>query len=72
MIRQTENYLTLDQVTAMLPGHPHRSTLWRWAAEGIRGERLKFTKIGGRTFIAESEVQRFVGALSRRPEGTAQ
>jgi predicted DNA-binding transcriptional regulator AlpA len=72
MSLRTETFLSLDEVTAVLPGRPVRSTLWRWMTQGLKGHHLRPTKIGGRVFVAESEVQRFVDALSNRVEGATQ
>ncbi len=31
-----KKYLTLTQATKLLPGRPHRSTIWRWCSVGVK------------------------------------
>ncbi len=43
-----------------------RTTLYRWAIKGIQGNKLEFTKIGGRTSPA---VKRSLGSSKRGTQG---
>ena len=38
---------------------PHPNTLYRWAAEGVRGERLETIQIGGTLCTSLEALQRF-------------
>ncbi len=52
--RKSERYLyPLDEASKRLGGIS-KPTLYRWAQEG----KLKFTRLGGRTFIADAEIVR--------------
>lgn len=39
-----------------------RTTLYRWALRGIQGNRLEFTKIGGRIVTSRQAIARFIEA----------
>jgi hypothetical protein len=39
-----------------------RSNLWRWTKEG-----LKTIRIGGRVYISQAELQRFMNEGARKP-----
>jgi hypothetical protein len=60
----SDDYLSLKQVSALLPGRPNLSTLHRWRLRGIRGLRLETTLIGGRRFVAREALRDFVTRLS--------
>lgn len=42
-----------------------RSTLYRWAREGM----IHLTRVGGRTFVADAELDRFVARAEARQCG---
>lgn len=43
----------------------HISTIYRWGtAKGVRGQKLKLIRIGGRTFVQRSDWLAFVDALN--------
>lgn len=69
-ILDRKDALTLRQAAALLPGRPSRSTLHRWAHQGIRGVRLATSLIGGRRYTTREAIERFIAATSAR-EGPA-
>jgi hypothetical protein len=46
----------------------HLSTLHRWAASGVRGQRLEIVRIGGTAYTSEAALRRFIERLSE-PKG---
>ena len=42
----------------------HQATLFRWARRGVRGVRLRTTKLGGRTGVCSAELSRFLEQLN--------
>jgi hypothetical protein len=55
-----QDYITLSQAAALLPGRPHLSTLHRWRLTGIRTIRLKTALVGGRRFTTRTWLQEFI------------
>jgi Protein of unknown function (DUF1580) len=51
-----------------LPRRPHVSTAWRWASAGVRGVKLRTTRIGGRVYVSRADFDNFMAALNA-PEG---
>lgn len=46
----------------------HVSTIFRWGSpKGVRGHRLRLTRIGGRTHVLQSDLETFLDALNDRP-----
>jgi hypothetical protein len=69
----TEDLLSLSQAARRLPrlraGRPvSPSTIWRWAAHGIRGIKLETIPVGGRTCTSAQALRRFFKALAGQPE----
>ena len=75
-----EELLTLQKAARLLPRRRkgkqvHASTLYRWAAQGLKGVRLEVIKVGGTACTSREALQRFFQALtyaeqSLRPEPT--
>ncbi len=42
-----------------------RTTLYRWALKGIQGNKLEFTKIGGRIVTSRQAITRFIEAQTQ-------
>ena len=42
----------------------HVSTLHRWAAKGVGGVRLPITRIGGRSYVLDEDLERFIARRS--------
>jgi hypothetical protein len=42
----------------------HCATPWRWMLHGVRGVKLRSTRVGGRRFILESDWLAFSAALN--------
>lgn len=60
MIMQTQDLLSIKEVAKQLPHQPHVATVWRWVQKGVRGRRLKSTKLAGRTFIHVNDLNTFL------------
>ena len=55
-----KDWLTIRQVSELLPGHPHVGTVTRWTQKPIRGQILPSTLCGGKRLIRISDLQRFM------------
>ncbi len=64
-----DTMLSLRQARERLPGRPAISTITRWASVGVNGVRLRLVRVGGRCFVAESELLRFVAACTEGAVG---
>lgn len=41
------------------------ATIYRWSsARGVRGQRLRLTRIGGRTYVRRQDLDAFLAALN--------
>jgi len=60
---ENEQYLTLSQAAALLPGKPHISTMHRWRLRGVRGVKLRTQLIGGRRYTKPQWLDEFFEAL---------
>ena len=50
----------------------HISTVVRWGSpRGVRGQRLRLTRIGGRTYVRRVDWDAFLRALNSPPADTA-
>jgi len=58
-----ERFLSLKEAAKRLPGRPHIGTLYRWIVKGA----IEATKIGGRWFVSESALHRFIEATPSAP-----
>ena len=47
----------------------HVSTIHRWARRGVRGVRLRATRVGGRWFVEPQAFRDFVAALTANGVG---
>lgn len=61
---QSEELLSVFEVTRRLPNRPHIATVHRWITRGLRGVKLEATRIGGRVFTSVEALQRFADALT--------
>lgn len=64
-----ERLLTLKQAADLLPGSPHSSTLNKWVTYGLRGVKLRATRVGGRILVSESALAEFQRAVDAAREG---
>jgi len=67
----SEKTLTLHQAAATLPhrrgGKPtHASTLFRWATDGLRGEKLEVVQVGGTKCTSKEALTRFFTRLTEK------
>jgi hypothetical protein len=56
---RTADLVPLQRVPAMLPGRPHRSTVFRWAQRGCRGVRLRTVSVGRTKCTTEAWLWEF-------------
>jgi len=74
MIKLTsEEVITLTEAATRLPRlrggkRIHLSTLYRWAQNGVRGERLETIRVGGTICTSTESLQRFCDRLSKEPK----
>lgn len=73
----TEQTLTMAEAAKHLPRrsggkHPHPSTLFRWAKQGVRGVKLETIRVGVSLCTSKEAIQRFCNALSDGPLAPAQ
>ena len=61
----TESRFTIAEVSEAACVHP--ATVWRWISRGVSGHRLRATRIGGRRYVLESDLNRFLDALNTPP-----
>lgn len=66
----TETVMSLTEAAKILPRRragrkPHVSTLYRWAARGLKGIVLETVQVGGTTCTSREAMQRFFENLSR-------
>lgn len=64
-------FLTLAQAAALLPGrrvgrHMSPRVLYHWAWRGVRGVRLKTTRIGQRHVVRVADLRDFLDEISPR------
>ncbi|HUY32009.1 MAG TPA: DUF1580 domain-containing protein [Pirellulales bacterium] len=64
-----ETPLSLSEATALLPGRPHLSTVWRWVLKGVRGVRLETLVSGGRRYTTHEALERFVAGTTAAAHG---
>ena len=68
-----QDLVPISQVGQLVPSFRDEgvsaSTLWRWSRVGVRGVRLRITRIGGRTFVAKQALEQFFESLSSPIEG---
>ena len=55
-----DEWLTIWQVAAMLPGCPHVGTVTRWTQKPIRGHVLPSTLIGGKRLVKRVDLDAFI------------
>lgn len=60
VIAEREKLISLVEAARLLPVRPHASTLSRWASVGVNGLRLATTKVGGRRYTTQSDLERFL------------
>ena len=60
-------YLSLRQVASRL--RVHISTCHRWRIRGVSGIRLRTKKIGGRRYVEQAELDRFIDAVTDASDG---
>jgi hypothetical protein len=59
-----DEYLSIPQVAARLPGRPSACTIWRFRTKGFRGIRLTTTRCGGKIFVRRSDLETFLRAIN--------
>ncbi len=72
MVNLKTRLIPLLEVPLHLPPSPrtgravHRATLFRWIQIGVHGVRLKPTRIGGATYVAQEDLEDFIERTSAR------
>lgn len=66
----TEEMISLSQAASELPGRKFgrttsRWTVYRWAKQGCRGQKLETVCVGGTLFTSRQALHRFFGELKR-------
>ena len=64
-----EQFLTLTEAAASLPGKVHKNTLVRWHLKGVKGVHLETVMIGGRRYTSQESIQRFVERTTTAADG---
>lgn len=56
----TDEWLTLREAAASIPGHPHVATVTRWTQRPVRGRILPSKLIGGKRLVKRSDLLEFL------------
>jgi hypothetical protein len=59
-----ERLLPLGELSRAVPSRPVRSTVRRWAGEGIDGVVLETVRLGGRRYTSHEALARFLHRLN--------
>lgn len=65
MKTMSTNYIPLTEAAQQLPGRPHVSTLHRWSHHGVNGTKLETVRVGGRVFVTQEAIERFLAELNK-------
>jgi len=57
--------ITLEEAAALVPGRPHRHTVYRWYSYGCHGYRLETIKLNGRVLTSPAALRDFLLAIQR-------
>ncbi len=73
----TEHLVPLDEYVRLRPPgrngkRMHKSTGYRHANPGVRGQRLEIVCYGGKTYTSKEAISRFVAALTKAREASTQ
>ena len=62
----TEDLITLRDAAKLVPGpkRVHYSTCFRWATDGLRGNKLDTVLIAGVRYTTEQELTRFLNTVT--------
>jgi hypothetical protein len=60
----SERLVAINQAHQHVPGRPHKSTIFRWALHGVRGQKLDSLIAGGRRFTSIEAIERFCSRLT--------
>jgi hypothetical protein len=58
------SYIPLAEASKEILGHPHISTLHRWAMRGVRGVKLDTVVVGHRRFVTKEAIDQFLAELN--------
>ena len=62
-----EQIISLKEAAKLLGKRVSYSTWWRWGQRGIRGHRLRLTRVGGRTAVSVEALEEFLAAINVQP-----
>lgn len=59
-----QEYISISQAAALVPGRPSPSCVWRWCRQGIKSRsglrvRLRHVRLGGRLFTTRPWIDEF-------------
>lgn len=75
MIDRTESdaaqneLMTLSEAANSLAGRPHKLTLWRWTKKGVKGVKLRTTRVGSRVYVSREQLEDFQAAVAAAYNG---
>lgn len=62
-----ERLISLNEAAKLLGRRVCYSTFWRWGQRGIRGHKLRLTRVGGRTMVTVEALEDFLAAINAPP-----
>lgn len=65
-----ETAIPVNQAAAFFPGRrPHKSTVWRWVLNGVRGIKLGTFVVGTIRYTTKESIERFIAATTAKANG---
>jgi hypothetical protein len=58
MFQSFDTRRSLSQLAAYL--NVHLATTWRWTLKGVKGRKLRTVMVGGRRFVLQSDLDKFL------------
>jgi hypothetical protein len=66
---ESEHLIAVADAPSVIPGRPHKGTVWRWVLNGIRGIKLESIVVGSKRFTSREAVDRFISATTAVANG---
>ena len=67
----TDQWLTIREVAANVPGRPHVATVTRWTQKPVRGRILPSSMFGGKRLVKYSDLLEFLNSNEEEPQRDA-